>query len=70
MKDSFAFAEKIVHQENKLLMGGLDFDSLFTNIPLNETINICTNLLFNKLDVIEGRKKSEFENLLSLVTQE
>ena len=67
MKDSFVFAEKIVHQ---LLMGGLDFDSLFTNIPLNETINICTNLLFNKVDVIEGRKKSEFENLLSLVTQE
>ena len=28
-------------------MGSLDVDSLFTNIPLEGTINICTNLLYN-----------------------
>ena len=43
---------------------------LFTDIPLTETINICTNLLCNNLDVIEGINKSEFEYLLSLATQE
>ena len=47
-------------------MGWLDGYSLFTNIPLEETINICTNLLYN----IEGINKSEFKNLLSLATQE
>ena len=34
VKDSFAFAEEIVHQEGKFSMGSLDVDSLFTNIPL------------------------------------
>ena len=51
-------------------MGSLDVDSLFTNIPLEETINICTNFLYNNEDVIEGINKSEFKNLLSLATQE
>ena len=60
MKDSFAFAEEIVHQGSKLFMGSLDVDSLFTNIPLEETINICTNFLYNNEDVIEGINKSEF----------
>ena len=43
VKDSFAFAEEIVHQDSKLFMGSLNVDLLFTNIPLEETINICTN---------------------------
>ena len=51
-------------------MGSLDVDSLFTNIPLEETINICSNLLYDNEDVIEGINKSEFKNLLSLATQE
>ena len=51
-------------------MGSLDVDSLFTNIPLKETINICTNLLYKNVDVTEGINKSEFEKLLSLTTQE
>ena len=70
VKDSFAFAEEIVHQDGKLFMGSLDVDSLFTNMPLEETINICTNLLYNNVDVIEDINKSEFENLLSLATGE
>ena len=65
-----ASAEEIVHLDSKLLIGSLDVDSLFTNIPLEETINICTNLLYNNEDVIEGINKSEFKNLLSLGTQE
>ena len=66
MNDYFAFAEEIVHQDGKHFMGSLDVDSLLTNIPPEETINICTNLLYNCADVIEGINKSEFENLLSL----
>ena len=70
VKDSFAFAEEIVHQDGKPFMGSLDFDSVFTNIPLKETMNICTNLLYKNVNVIEGINKSEFENLLSLATKE
>ena len=44
--------------------------SLFTNIPLKEIINICTNLQYNNIDVIESLNKSEFKNLLSLATLE
>ena len=51
-------------------MGSLDVDSLFTNIPLEETINICSNWLYSNEDVIEGINKSDFKNLLSLATPE
>ena len=70
VKDSFAFAEEIVHQDGKLFVSSRDVDSLFTNIPLKEIINICTNLLYKNVDVLEGVNKSEFENLLSLATQD
>ena len=51
-------------------MGSLDIDSLFTNIPLEETIEICTNNLFKNKDIVHGLKKSEFKDLLSLATKE
>ena len=70
MEDSFPFAEEIVYQKGKFFMGSLDVDSLFTKIPLEKTINICTNWLYNNVDVIELIHKSEFEILLSLDTQE
>ena len=47
----------------------LHIESLFTNIPLEETINICTNLLYSNEDVIKGINTSEFKNLLPLATQ-
>ena len=58
MKDFFAFAEETAHQDDNDFMGSLDFDSLFTNLPLKETINICTNFLYNNTDLIEGINKS------------
>ena len=70
VKYFFAFAEEIVHQDSKLFMGSLDVNSLSTNIPLEENINLSTNLLYNNKDVIEGTNKSKFRNLLSLATQE
>ena len=70
VKYFFAFAEEIVHQDSKLFMGSLDVNSLSTNIPLEENINLSTNLLYNNKDVIEGTNKSKFKNLLSLATQE
>ena len=51
-------------------MGSLDVDSLFTNIPLDKTIDICTNQLFENTDTVEGFKKSELKQLLCLATKE
>ena len=42
VKDLFAFAEETVKQDSRFFMGNLDVDFLFTNIPLEETIDICT----------------------------
>ena len=50
-------------------MGSLDVDSLFTNIPLDKAINICTNNAYSEQDVIEDINKEEFRNLLSLPTK-
>ena len=41
--DSFAFAEEIIEQDSQFFMGSLDVDPLFTNILLEETIDICAN---------------------------
>ena len=42
---------------------------VFSNISLEETINICTNLCYNNEDVIEGINQFVLNNLLSLATQ-
>ena len=47
-------------------MGSLDVDSLFTNLPLEETTEICTNELFKKSETAEGLSKSDFKELLPL----
>ena len=62
--DTVCFAKKIVEQNSYLVMGSLDVDLLFTNIPLDETIDICTNTIYSEQDVIQGIKKEEFQNLL------
>ena len=57
VKDSFQFAEEVCEQDTILSMGSLDVDSLFTNIPLDETIDICINQLFeNTYTIIFGYK--------------
>ena len=70
VKDSFQFAEEICEQDPTLSMGSLDVDSLFTNIPLDETIDICVNQLFENTDTVKGFTKSELKQLLSLATKE
>ena len=51
-------------------MDSLDVDSLFTNIHLEETIEICTNQLFKGSETVEGLNKTEFKELLSLATKD
>ena len=46
-------------------MGSLDV----TNIPLEETINISVNQLFENPDTVESFTNSEFKQLLCLATK-
>ena len=47
-----------------------DVKSLFTNVPLDETINICIDVAFQGLEVFSGMTKSVFKNLLSLCVKD
>ena len=57
VKDSSNFATEIVEQDSSNFMGSLDIDSLFTNILLEETIEISTNNLFRNNGIVHGLKK-------------
>ena len=43
VKDSFTFVDEILTQDSGLDMVNLNVDSLFTNIILNETIDISSS---------------------------
>ena len=70
LKDSFEFAKIIGEQDAGLSMASLDVDSLFTNVPLEETINICANELLKSNSSIHGLNKKQITELLSLTTKE
>ena len=46
IKDSFTFVDEILTQNSDLYMASLDVDALFTNISLDETIDICIKKFF------------------------
>ena len=70
LKDSFEFAKVICEQNSDLYMASLDVDSLFTNVPLHETIGICTQGLFESDSAVYSLNKKEITELLSLTTKE
>ena len=43
VRDLFSFCDEILEQDNNLYMASFDIESHFTNIPLDETINIYVN---------------------------
>ena len=73
IKDSLAFPN--YETENcearfRIFYESLDVVSHFANIPLKETIDICTDILFENTEKVEGLSKIEFRELLSLATKE
>ena len=67
IKDSFSFAKEIT-TDSSFYMTSLDVESLFTNIPLNETINNCVSDLHNK-NLYSGKlSKRDFFKLLERAT--
>ena len=50
-------------------MASLDVESLFTNIPLDETIDIVTTKVFGKKRKLNGISKGDFKRLLEISTK-
>ena len=51
-------------------MASLDVDSPFTNIPLDETINIIIEKLFSENETVHNLNKDQSKCLLNLATKE
>ena len=66
LSDSFSFSDEIQEKDNNLYMESFDIESLFTNIPLDETINICVNNVFGNSKRAKGHLKNDFKQLLTL----
>ena len=69
-KDSFSFATEVRNQNPDLYMTSFDVDSLFTNIPLDETINICVKKLFGRKHKFKGFSRSQFKSLLEFAVKD
>ena len=70
IKDSFSFSEELLTFDSNLVMASFDIESLFTNIPLKETIDLCVDILFSNTTNIDGITKEYFHELLSICMSE
>ena len=62
--DSSSFAEEVVNFDVNCIMASLDVESLFNNIPLDETIENCINDLFSNNDKVHNFIKENLKELL------
>jgi len=51
-------------------MTSFDIESLFTNVPVKETIDIIVNSLFQSGDRLDGFSSTQFKKMLNLSTQD
>ena len=65
IKDSFTFAEELQSFDSKLVMASFDIESLFTNIPLQETIDLCVENLFQDRTHVDNLSKDSFRELIT-----
>ena len=66
VKDSFTFAKEVINFDHNLFMASLGVESLFTNIPVDETIKNAIDDLFSS-NMYRGKlSKSELYYLLKL----
>ena len=64
VKNSFEFSKEICQQNSGYFMASLDVESLFTNIPLEETIKICRESPYKNQELLSNINKNQFEKLL------
>ena len=68
--DSFSFAEDIINFDANCIMTSLDVESLFTNIPMDETIENCINELFYNNDTVHNLIKEDLKEILKFASYE
>ena len=69
-KNSFDFAEEVVNCDHNLFIANLDVESLFTNIPLEETIKNCINDLLSNNFYSGKLSRKDLYDLLKIATPE
>ena len=70
IKNSFTFAEGLQSFDSKLVMASFDIESLFTNISLQETIDLCVENLFQDRTNVDNLSKDSFPELLTRTMSE
>ena len=70
LKDSFTFTEELQSFDSKLVMASFGIESLFTNIPLQETIYLCVENLFQDRTHVDNLSKDSFRELLTRTMSE
>ena len=58
-------SNEICNKSTSFFIASYGIQSLFTNIPLDETIDICLELLFNKKRKVKGMLKKHAKELLT-----
>lgn len=69
VRDTFHFVSMLDGKDHRLIMASLDIESLFTNIPLDETIELVTKKVYHQKTHVNGLNKSDFRALLTLCTK-
>ena len=69
VKDTFHFVSMLDSKDHRVVMASLDIDSLFTNIPLDETIEIVASKVYQNNNKVNGILMSDFKELLQLCTK-
>ena len=62
-KDSFEFAKNVRNQNPDLFMASFDIDSLFTNVPIDETIDISIKKGFGRKKKYNGFSREQFKKI-------
>ena len=70
VKTSFDFTKEVANYNHNLYMASLDVESLFTNIPLEETIKNCVNDLFSNNFYSCKLSRKDLYDLLKIATTE
>jgi len=72
IQNTFTFVQKLIEipHANDYVLASFDVTNLFTNVPLDETIDIIMNSLFEKSDKVLGFNRMYFKKLLDIATKD
>ena len=70
IKDLFFFCEELKQFNRNLIMPSFDVKSLSTNIPLQETIDLCVQKLYKDKNYMDGLSKDSFREMSTVTMTE